>query len=202
MPGTKTVLIGVALAAMLAGCYRGQPSNKTPVHLVGDMDHQNKYRPQSASPLFADGAAARQPVAGTVAQGDAQADAAWYRGLDDAGQLVAENPAAVTLPLLERGRERYNIYCSPCHSQIGDGQGIMLKRGYVPPPTFHDARLRGVADGHIFDVISHGVRNMPAYAHQVPVADRWAIVAYIRALQRAQNGRGEDIPEQIRTSLK
>ena len=142
------------------------------------------------------------PVAGTVARGQLRADSVYYHGRDSNGELVLTIPVVMTSQLLRRGRERYDIYCSPCHSRVGDGRGIMTKRGYVPPPTFHNDRLRKVADGHLFDVISNGLRNMPSYAHQVPVDDRWAIVAYMRALQRSRNATIEDIPEKLRDQIR
>jgi mono/diheme cytochrome c family protein len=106
------------------------------------------------------------------------------------------------MDLMQRGRERYNIFCSPCHDQTGSGQGIVIKKGFLPPPTFHQQRLREVEDGHLYEVIRNGIRNMPSYRHQISVADRWAIVAYVRAMQRSQNARLEDIPAQMRETIK
>ena len=106
------------------------------------------------------------------------------------------------MQLLKRGQERFNIYCAPCHGQTGDGQGIVVQRGYLPPPSYHQDRLRKMPDGYIFDVITNGVRNMPSYRHQVPVADRWAIVSYLRALQRSQNATINDIPPEMRETVK
>ena len=139
----------------------------------------------------------RMPVAGTVARGDLQADHVYYQGKNADGSLVASSPVPITLDLLKRGQERYNIYCAPCHDRTGAGQGIVIKKGFLPPPSLHLDRLREAPDGHFFDVISKGIRNMPAYNHQIQVADRWAIVAYIRALQRSQNARKSDVPEEL-----
>ena len=100
--------------------------------------------------------------------------------------------------LLKRGQERYNIYCAPCHDQTGSGKGIVVKKGFLPPPSMHLDRLRESPDGHFCDVISNGIRNMPSYKHQIPISDRWAIVAYVRALQRSQNAKTEDVPEELR----
>jgi len=166
------------------------------------MDTQPKYRAQAESRFFADGAAMRMPVPGTVARGQAREDSARFYGLDADGKPVGSVPVPITRPLLERGRERFDIFCAPCHSRLGDGRGIMVTRGYIPPPTFHSERLRGIEDGHLFGVITNGVRNMPAYRYQVPVPDRWAIVAYLRALQRSQNATRDDVPPELRETLE
>ena len=120
------------------------------------------------------------------------------------GEFIKALPdtEALTIQLLRKGQERYNIFCSPCHGRVGDGKGIMVNRGYVPPPTFHSERLREIQDGYLYDVITNGIRNMPAYRYQVPVDDRWAIVSYLRALQRSQNASLEDIPEPLRENVK
>jgi mono/diheme cytochrome c family protein len=144
----------------------------------------------------------RQPVLGTIPRGELGADAVYYKGRDANGEWVEKAPVDVALPLLQRGRERYDIYCSPCHSRIGDGKGIMVERGYVPPPSFHQERMRELADGYVFDVITHGIRNMPGYAHQIPTEDRWAVVAYMRALQRSQNAAAGDVLVQMQEKLK
>jgi mono/diheme cytochrome c family protein len=106
------------------------------------------------------------------------------------------------MELLKRGQERFNIFCSPCHGRLGDGKGIVVERGYSPPPTFHSDRVRSFPDGHIFDVITNGIRNMPPYGPQIPASDRWAIVAYFRALQRSQNATVNDIPVELRDQVK
>ena len=166
------------------------------------MDRQQKYRAQAYSPFFDDGATMRVPVAGTVARGELRDDDVFYRGKTAAGDFVRKGPLPVTMQLLERGQERYDIYCSPCHSRVGDGRGIMVTRGYVPPPSFHTDRIREFPDGQIFDVISNGVRNMPSYRHQIPPGDRWAIAAYLRAVQRSQKASVEDIPVELRDKVK
>ena len=195
------------LAALLAvgaliGCERGLPSRKPPIHLNPDMDHQPKFLPQSENDFFADDAAMRVPVPGTVERDFLHEDVRYYSGKDERGRYIEENPAKIDMQLLDRGQERFNIYCSPCHSRAGDGRGIMVNRGYVPPPSFHQDFLRDTADGFLFDVITNGVRNMPSYSHQVPVDDRWAIIAYIRALQRSRNAAIEDVPEELRGKIR
>lgn len=195
-------LLLVSLALLPPGCTRRQPSSKPPLHLNPDMDTQPKYKAQRAGHFFADSAAMRTPVPGTVARGRLRNDDRFFRAVDDDGQFVAQLPLELTMPLLTRGRERYDIYCAPCHSRVGDGRGIMVDRGYLPPPTFHSDRLRDIADGHIYDVIAHGIRNMPGYHYQIVPHDRWAIVAYLRALQRSQNAGPEDIPAELREKIK
>jgi len=200
----RLAYIGVLLLAVLAvgvGCTRNRPSEKPPIHPNPNMDIQPRYNPQAESEFFADGKTMRTPPAGTVARGQLRNDIGYYTGLTESGDTVRTNPREVDMQLLKRGQERYDIYCSPCHARTGDGQGIMVQRGYIPPPSFHMERLRAAHDGHIFWVISNGIRNMPSYRSQVPVDDRWAIVAYVRALQRAQNATLEDIPTEKRESV-
>jgi mono/diheme cytochrome c family protein len=192
----------VVLAALVLAACQGRPSGDTPIHLNPNMDDQEKLQAQEASQFFEDGFAMRIPPEGTVARGQLREDDAFYRGRDAAGNFVTANPVPVTLPILKRGRERFNIYCSPCHGCTGDGRGIMVTRGYVPPPTFHSKRIRWLPDGHLFEVITNGVRNMPAYRGQVPERDRWAIIAFVRALERSQNARLADVPEEKRHLLK
>ena len=203
MNGKKRILMIVLLTPLyLCGCFRGRPSEKPPIHLVPDMDDQPKYKAYQSSEFFKDHSAMRLPVAGTVAREFPVADKRTLEGREEDGDFVARSPVAITLPLLQRGQERYNIFCAPCHSQVGDGQGIMIKKGYIPPPTFHSDRLRQLEDGYLFEVISHGIRNMPAYGPQVPVDDRWAIVGYIRALQRSQHATRRDVPEQLLEKMR
>ncbi|MBD3377186.1 cytochrome c [candidate division KSB1 bacterium] len=185
----------------MLNCYRGRPSEKPPIHIIPDMDSQPKYEAQEASEFFENGLAMRMPVDGTVSQDHLRENTRFYQGKTESGQWVVSLPIQMTLPLLKRGQERYDIFCAPCHSRTGDGQGIMVNHGYIPPPTFHADRLRDIEDGHIYDVIVKGIRNMPSYAHQVPVNDRWAIVAYVRALQRAQNASLQDIPNEKRETI-
>jgi mono/diheme cytochrome c family protein len=192
----------VIIAISIGGCYRGSPSENPPVHLNQNMFDQPKYNPQSVSHFFDDSSTMRTPVPGTVARGHLDNSDAYYLGLDSARNQIAKNPAQVNMTLLKRGQERFNIYCSACHSRVGDGQGIMIQRGYIPPPSIHLDRLRQVPDGYLFDVITNGIRNMPPYRYQVRVADRWAIVAYVRALQRSHNATIRDIPPEMIDQVK
>ncbi len=197
----KLILVPLLTTILLTGCYRGQPKKKPPVHLVPDMDSQPRYEAQEYSNFFADGLTMRMPVEGTVAIGHLHEDGALYNGKDERGNLVKESPVPINMVMLKRGQERFNIYCAPCHGQVGDGNGIVVKRGYMPPPTFHQDRLRDIEDGYIYDVIKNGIRNMPSYAHQIPVDDRWAITAYVRALQRAQHATMTDVPEELKGQI-
>ncbi|MCP4686121.1 MAG: cytochrome c [bacterium] len=200
------ILTAAMLCLVLAvGCARNRPSDEPPIHLNTNMDEQPKYKAQASSEFFVDGQAMRQPVEGTVARGWLREDVVFYTGKTENGKLVKVSPVPVTMELLERGRERYSIYCSPCHGQTGAAQdikAIVVQKGMLAPPSFHEQRLRDVEDGHLFDVITNGIRNMPPYKYQISVEDRWAIVAYFRALQRSQNATVEDVPESIRQGLK
>jgi mono/diheme cytochrome c family protein len=163
------------------------------------MDWQERFDPQAANSFFADGRAMRPPVPGTVARGFLRDDAPFFFGRSANGSFVENAPLPMTMDLLRRGQERYNIYCGPCHGPAGDGNGIIMTGGYgyVPAPTYHSEALRAQPDGYLYNVVVNGVRSMPGYGTQIPVADRWAIVVYIRALQRSQSAQRGDVPEDI-----
>jgi len=201
----RTLLtVGLLLGALLlAGC-RGMTSDRRPIHPNPNMDWQPKYQAQEKNLLFEDQAAMRKPVSGTVARGLLKEDPIYYTGRTEAGEYVERLPIETSRAVLERGQDRYDIYCTVCHGKSGDGNGIIMVGnggqgyGYTPAPSYHVDRLRDVGDGYIYDVIANGVRNMPGYAQQIPVQDRWAIVAYIRALQLSQNATEEDLtPSQL-----
>lgn len=187
---------------LTAGCYRGKTSEKPPIHLIPDMDNQPKYKPQAQSKFFADSSDMRMPVEGTVARGYLREDTEFYQGKDSTGEFIEKAPVEISMQTMKRGEERYDIYCSPCHSRVGDGHGIIIDKGFPPPPSFHIDRIRQMSDGEIYDVIANGLRNMPSYKHQILPADRWAIVIYMRALQRSQNATLSDVPEDMREKLK
>lgn len=183
--------------------FRGSISSRPPLEVFPDMDRQPKLRPQDASTFFADGRADRPLPAGVVARGSLRADAAVYQGRAAGGDWVRGIPTAVTVDarFLQRGRERYNISCAPCHGGLGDGNGITKAYGMGATPTFHDDRLRSMAEGEIYNTITNGKGTMMGYADKVVPEDRWAIVAYVRALQRAQHGSVADVPAAHKAEL-
>jgi|RhiMetdeSRZDD1v2_1073273.scaffolds.fasta_scaffold00302_13 mono/diheme cytochrome c family protein len=183
------------------GCSRGQPREHRPTVIIPDMEFQPKYKAQSASPLFPDGRAMRTPPAGTVARGTLKEDPGYFQG--KVGDVfLAHNPRPMTMELLKRGQNRFNIYCSPCHDRTGGGKGIVIGYGLVPPPSFHDDKVLAFADGYIMNVITNGVRTMPSYGAQIPPDDRWAIIAYLRTLERSQRASLADVPSDHRQDLK
>ena len=181
------VLVVTSLVAV-SGCARGCTSSRPPIHLNPSMDDQPKVRPQTASNFFYNGASMREPVPGTIAIGGLQEDGVFFTGMGADGQFVATNPVAADEAVLARGRERYGIYCQPCHDARGDGRGILFQQG-TPTATFHDPKVANYPDGQIFDVITNGMGLMQGYRWPIAPADRWAIVAYVRALQRDRLAR-------------
>jgi mono/diheme cytochrome c family protein len=200
------VLSWVPLAMIMRA--RVTTSEQPRIHVMPDMDNQPKYKAQSRNLLFADRRAMRPPVAGTVARGAALGDPALTAGkVGDA--WVETIPMEIDAEMMQRGRERYNVFCSPCHGLSGYGDGMIAKRAdelqegtWTPPTSFHTDLIRQREDGHLYNTINNGIRNMPAYGSQIPVADRWAIVAYVRALQRSQNATVDDVPPDIRAQLR
>ena len=178
---------------LLAGCYQGHPSKEPPIHINPNMDWQPKVEAQEEFDFFSDETGMRTPIEGTVARGELRLDDAYYLGKEHDTVNVRKNPLPITMELVRRGQDRYNIYCTPCHGRTGDGKGIIAtKEGMVPPASFHDDRIRKEVDGYLFNVMSNGLRNMQAYRFQIPIRDRWAIVAYVRALQLSH-----DAPESV-----
>jgi mono/diheme cytochrome c family protein len=166
-----------------------------------DMHDQPKYIPLRESSFFSDARSARPFVAGTVARGQLNDDVLLYTGKDDAGADATMFPMTIDAKVLERGQERFNIYCSPCHGRTGFGDGMVARRGYRAPPSYHQDRLRQAPVGHFFDVITNGFGAMPDYAAQVRPEDRWAIIAYIRALQLSENATISDVPADAQRQL-
>jgi cytochrome c len=165
-----------------------------------DMHIQPKYLPDEPTTFFNDGRSERPVVPGTVARGQLRTDELLYTGKEN-GVVADKFPFAMTRADLERGRERYNIYCTPCHDYTGGGQGMIVQRGFPPPPSFHLERLRQAPAGHYFEVITNGFGSMYSYASRVEPEDRWRIAAYIRALQLSQHATMQDVPENERTKL-
>lgn len=176
------------LATLSAGCRQ-------------DMQDQPKYIPLRPTDFFGDGRSERPLVEGTVARGHLDDDTAYFTGKGPDGKPLDTFPFAVTKDVILRGQDRFNVYCSPCHDRLGNGDGMVVRRGYRKPPSYHIDRLRQVPNGYIFDVITNGFGAMPDYSAQIPPADRWAIVAYVRALQLSQNASINDIPAADRSQL-
>lgn len=176
-----------AIAMLIAGCRL-------------DMHLQPKYLPYQPTTFFDDGRSERQPVPGTVARGHLRLDELLYTGKEN-GVLADKFPFPITRADLERGRDRFNIYCTPCHDYTGNGRGMIVQRGFPSPPSFHIDRLRAAPAGHFFDVMTNGLGNMYSYAARVEPEDRWRIAAYIRALQLSQHSKLEDVPSAEREKL-
>jgi len=166
-----------------------------------DMHDQPKYIPLRPSDFFSDGRSERPLVEGSVARGHLKDDVAFYTGKGPDGKPIDAFPFPVTKDVIERGQQRFNIYCTPCHGHLGNGDGMIPRRGFRHPPSYHQDRLRNVPNGYIFDVISAGFGAMQDYAAQIEPRDRWAIVAYIRALQLSQNASMADVPAEARGAL-
>ena len=182
--------LALAGALLLGGCELRQA-----------MYDQPKYESFEVSDMFEDGRSARQPVEGTVARGQLRLDAHLYEGKVN-GELATTLPLELTEEVLVRGGQRYDIFCSPCHDRTGTGNGMIVKRGLKQPPSFHIDRLREVPIGHFFDLITNGFGAMYGYADRVPVKDRWAIAAYVRALQFSQGARFDELPPEDQRRLQ
>jgi hypothetical protein len=181
------VAFSVLIAFVVAGCRL-------------DMHIQPKYLPYEPTNFFGDGRSERQPVPGTIARGQLKLDDLLYTGLEN-GSEANRFPFPITKDDLERGRERYNIYCTPCHDYTGTGNGMIVQRGFPHPPSFHTDRLRQAPVGHFFGVMTNGFGRMYSYADRVDVGDRWRIAAYIRVLQLSRNATLDDVPESDRAKL-
>jgi mono/diheme cytochrome c family protein len=197
MIGRRPHVVGALVftsVVALTGCARGCTSSRPPIQINPSMDEQPKVRAQTASAFFYDGASMRQPVPGTVAIGGLREDTAFFTGKGADDQFVATIPVTADDALVARGRERYEIYCQPCHDARGDGRGILFQRGNVPTATFHQDKILKYTDGQIFDVITNGTGLMSGYRWPIPPGDRWAIVAYVRTLQRERQARATSAP--------
>lgn len=183
----RGALAAIVCVLALAGCRQ-------------DMHNQPKYIPLRSSDFFTDGSSARPLVEDTVARGTLQDDEVFYTG-KSGGQLVNELPFPLTQQVLDRGQQRFNIFCSPCHDKTGNGHGMIVQRGYRQPPSYHIDRLREAPIGHFFDVMTNGFGAMPDYRAQIQPRDRWAIAAYIRALQLSEHATIDDVPAADRDRL-
>jgi len=192
------------ISVMVIAGKRGDMSRRPPIEVFPDMDRQPKLRPQEANSFFKDGLSSRLPVAGTVARGSAYQDTPQNTGkVPGTTNSVATIPVPLTAQLLKRGQERFNINCAPCHGAQGDGKGITSKFG-MAPADLHDGAGRKVpqqSDGDLFNTISNGKGLMLGYAANITIQDRWAIVAYVRALQRSRLGSMDDVPAAERANV-
>ncbi len=184
-----SLVLTLVLMALLTACYQQQ------------MGSQPRYDPLEPAALFGDGQSARQPLADTVARGQLRDDTLLSTGQEN-GQVATRFPFPVTHDVLVRGRDRFEVFCSPCHGRTGDGNGMVVQRGFIPPPSFHTDALRQAPVGHLFEVATQGLGAMPSYAAQVSVRDRWAIVAYIKALQLSQHADASQLPADLRQQLE
>jgi mono/diheme cytochrome c family protein len=196
--------------------FRGLVSTRPPIEVFPDMDRQAKFKPQAASQFFGDGRADRLPVPGTVPHGRTTepdsdkndnadflaADDFHYAGKAADGSFARGFPFEVTEARIRRGQNRFQIYCQPCHGALGDGQGITKQYGMIATPSYHDDRIRAMPEGEIFNTITHGKNTMSSYADKLSPDDRWAVIAYVRALQRAHHGSIDDVPLDHRGELK
>ena len=176
-------------AAALAGCRQ-------------DMQDQPKFIPLRPSGFFDDGRSERPLIEGTVARGHLDDDTALYAGKGPDGKPSDTFPFPVTQEVMERGQQRFNVYCTPCHDRTGSGNGMVVRRGFRHPPSYHSDQVRALSNGYIFDVITHGFGAMPDNAAQIPPRDRWAIVAYVRALEFSENATVNDVPPAELTKLE
>jgi mono/diheme cytochrome c family protein len=179
----------IAILLLTTACYQQQ------------MGSQPRYDPLEPSTLFADGRSARQPLPDTVAQGQLHEDTLLYAGTEN-GLPAARFPFPVTHDVLVHGQDRFDVFCSPCHGRTGYGDGMVVRRGFIPPPSFHTDQLRQAPVGHLFEVATNGLGAMPSYASQVPARDRWAIVAYIKALQLSQHADAARLPADLQQQLE
>jgi mono/diheme cytochrome c family protein len=197
------VVLTVSILGFRGTLFTSAPMDVFPEWAFPGMKHQPKPYSQGTSAFFADGRADRVPVAGTVQRGMLRENDHLNHGKNADGSFARGYPSDVTVDfkLLERGQDRYTIYCAPCHGAVGDGNGITKKYGMGSTPTYHDDRLRKMTEGELFNTITLGKNTMFPYADKITPADRWAVIAYVRALQRAQTGSTADVPGAHKSEL-
>jgi mono/diheme cytochrome c family protein len=211
-----TLIFACLLTVSIMG-IRGRRTPEAPVMVFPDMDFQAKYKPQRESKFFADGRTDRMPVTGTVPHGRTtdvddnakndnaaflRADDFHYAGKNADGSFARGFPVPVTAELIARGKNRFEVYCQPCHGALGDGNGITKAYGMVATASYHDDRIRQMPEGEIFNTITNGKNTMMSYADKLSPDERWAVIAYVRALQRARNGTLADVPAEHSGDLK
>lgn len=195
----KRACFGILLSLTLAGC--GTTTRKPPIEIFPDMDRQPRYQALGESRFFADGRASRMPVPGTVAVGQLREDEPYYTGIQG-NMYLGRNPRPLDAALLARGRQQFDVFCAPCHDRAGDGKGIVATRTAWLAVNLHEDRIIQMTDGELFNVATYGRRTMPGYRFQISADDRWAIVAYIRALQRTTQATLEDVPPELRKGVR
>ncbi len=208
VPAIITLAVISWIPLVLIARERVATGPTTKVQIFVDMDNQPRFQPQMTNPLYEDQRAMRKHVAGTVARGELQRDELLYRGEVD-GKSATAFPFELTDEIMQRGQSQYNIFCAPCHGLSGYGDGMIAQRAeelqegsWIPPLSFHSQTVRDRTNGSLFNTITNGIRTMPAYGSQIPVRDRWAIVAYIRALQRSQHATPDDVPPEHQSKLR
>ena len=198
----RKIHIGRSTLATLALCLLLGCEGTTDIErLRQEMYNQSRFEPLEKNAFFADQRSSRPWIEGTVARGQLRTDAHLYTGMVN-GQPAETFPFPITREVLQRGQERYTIYCTPCHGQQGDGRGMVVRRGMKQPPSYHIERLQNETPGYFFDVMTNGFGAMYSYASRVKARDRWAIAAYIRALQLSQNATLDDVPADVRERLE
>lgn len=217
VPGFILLVLASFIPAAMIARARNSFSPTPRINIIPDMDYQAKYLPQTENKLFADGRAMRSLPEGTVARGQLRADEPFFTGRESQDWLKSIPARAAEQygsweGLVHRGQQRFGIYCAPCHGAAGYGDGMVSRRAialaenglanWTPPSSLHDEVVRTRPDGHLFNTITNGIRTMPPYGPQIPPADRWAIVAYVRALQRSQRASLSDVPQDARASLE
>ncbi len=195
--GVAHPVILVLALFMIIGCEGTTDIER----LRQEMYNQSRFEPLEKNSFFADNRSSRPWIKGTVARGHLRIDAHLYTGIVD-GKPAETFPFPITRDVILRGRERYNIYCSPCHGYEGDGRGMVVRRGMKQPPSYHIERLQNETPGYFFDVMTNGFGAMYSYASRIKPRDRWAIIAYVRALQLSQNATLDDVPADVRQRLE
>lgn len=208
--GMILAIVAIVPAALIARA-RNDTQTTTRINLIPDMDYQPRYQPQTRNALFLDGRAMRQQPEGTIGRGQLKENAHLEAGRVD-GDWAVSFPMRVTTSVMARGKQRFEIYCAPCHGLAGEGDGLVARRAdelmelgdatWTPPTSLHDQTVRERPVGHLFNTITYGIRTMPAYGPQIGVSDRWAIVAYVRALQRSSEATLDDVPADVRPTLQ
>lgn len=200
-PASRLAVAPGRASGRAIGCALAVVLGVTAAACRQDMHDAPRYEAYEASTFFADGRASRQAPAGTVARGWLRQDEALNTGRAN-GELVAEFPFPISAVDMQRGRDRYNIYCTPCHGVLGDGQGMVVQRGLRRAASYHQDRLREEKVGYFYDVVTNGFGAMQGYAEQIPVRDRWLIVAYVRALQLSQHATMAEVPREQQGALE